>query len=436
MSLSSTSSTSSSSADSPSKIPCPLPLLPDLVLLRVLERLPLAELLLTCKLVCRRWADLLVPAVLRKRTSLTVFGKNCLDYYSNAHSLRCDRLLFFGIEAARFDLLLNFCSPDFLASTNGHLLASFPNIRHLTVVHYNITEANQANLAAFLINWPDSLAELRFVGLRSGTLNWNLFAGKLNQLSSLSSLSIDVNISRLKDLTVYPNLRSINCRFVRADRVEVNLYSRRLPNELLGGSCSETEQSRRVLQRIGFFVDDNGLLNCLSKVEAAKVDRLAIIVGFVSQLKLLSIKFPSLQYLDLTFYDNESNINCFLAALSRLQSLTSFRLFMSPLHNYFMKICQDNVGSLPKLPSVRQVELQFPLEPHKFELIERIFPNADQVTINVEHFLFADFGQLLCKERRESCTRCSLIADQLELVGEQQANVSLKFGFKNGVLLF
>ncbi|KAH9394145.1 hypothetical protein TYRP_021279 [Tyrophagus putrescentiae] len=428
MSLSSTSS-SSSSADSPSKIPCPLPLLPDLVLLRVLERLPLAELLLTCKLVCRRWADLLVPAVLRKRTSLTIFGKNCLDYYSNAHSLRCDRLLFFGIEAARFDLLLNFCSPDFLASTNGHLLASFPNIRQLTVVHYNITEANQANLASFLINWPDSLTELRFVGLRSGTLNWNLFAGKLNQLSQLTTLSIDVNISRLKDLTIYPNLRSINCRFVRADRVEVNLYSRRLPNELLGGNCTDNR-----LQRIGFFVDDNGLLNCLSKVEAAKVDRLAIIVGFVSQLKLLSIKFPSLQYLDLTFYDNESNINCFLAALARLQSLTSFRLFMSPLHNYFMKICQDNVGSLPKLPSVRQVELQFPLEPHKFELIERIFPNADQVTINVEHFLFADFGQLLCKER-ESCTRCSLIADQLELVGEQ-ANVSLKFGFKNGVLLF
>ncbi len=427
MSLSSTSA--SSSADSPSKIPCPLPLLPDLVLLRVLERLPLAELLLTCKLVCRRWADLLVPAVLRKRTSLTVFGKNCLDYYSNAHSLRCDRLLFFGIEAARFDLLLNFCSPDFLASTNRHLLASFPNIRHLTVVHYNITEANQANLAAFLINWPDSLTELRFVGLRSGTLNWNLFAGKLNQLSQLTTLSIDVNISRLKDLTIYPNLRSINCRFVRADRVEVNLYSRRLPNELLGGNCTDNR-----LQRIGFFVDDNGLLNCLSKVEAAKVDRLAIIVGFVSQLKLLSIKFPSLQYLDLTFYDNESNINCFLAALARLQSLTSFRLFMSPLHNYFMKICQDNVGSLPKLPSVRQVELQFPLEPHKLELIERIFPNADQVTINVEHFLFADFGQLLCKER-ESCTRCRLIADKLELVGEQ-ANVSLKFGFKNGVLLF
>lgn len=403
--------------------------LPDLALLRILASLRLPELLST-RLVCRRWADLLVPSVLRKRTSLTVFGKNCLDYYNNSHSLRCDRLLFFGIEAARFDLLLNFCTPEFATMVNGPLLNALPNIKKLTVVHYNITEENQANLARFLVNWAGSLVELHFVGLRSGSLNWNLFAGKLNQLSLLKTLSIDVNISRLKDLTIYPNLNSVNCRFVRADRVEVNLYSRRLPNELLGSSSSEGQG----LQRIGFFVDDNGLLNCLSKVEAAKVDRLAIIAGFISQLKLLSVKFVSLRYLDLTFYDNESNINCFLAALANLKSLNSFRLFMSPLHNYFMKICQANVGSLPKLLSVRHVELQFPLEPHKFALIERIFPNAEQVTINVEHFLFPDFRQLLCK-RRKTCDLCRPVSAKLDELGEQ-ANVSLKFGFKNGVLIF
>src|SRR5699024_4642657 len=139
---------------------------------------------------------------------------------------------FFGINNAKFDLQLGFCLLSF-TQLNERLLETFPNIKQLTLVHYNITEANEANLASFLKNWP-SLRVLHFVGLRNGSHNWNRFAKRLNELKCLEELSIDVNISRIRDLTIFRQLRQLDCRFVLADRVEVNLYQRSVPNQLVG----------------------------------------------------------------------------------------------------------------------------------------------------------------------------------------------------------
>ena len=174
------------------------------------------------------------------------------------------------------------------------------------------------------------------------------------------------------------------------------------------------------------------MINSLSALEAAKLSRLAIKIGFLSQLKLISAKFSLITYLDLTFYDNESNIECFLNSLQQLKSLHELKLFLSPLHNYFMKITQQNLATLPKLDRIKRVELQFPLHPHKFGWIETIFPNADEITLVIGQFLYSDFSQFLCGTKK--CFNCAYIQAQIDAT-KSQSDASFKFSFKNGLIV-
>ena len=108
--------------------------LPDLCLIKILSQLTIRELF-KAKLVCHRWYHL-IPVVFKQKQCLRIFGCNNLDYYSNVHYLRCDRLDFFGVQN-QFDFVLNFCVANFEES--DQLLAEeFSNVRELTLVHYKV----------------------------------------------------------------------------------------------------------------------------------------------------------------------------------------------------------------------------------------------------------------------------------------------------------
>ncbi|KAI2800301.1 hypothetical protein RDWZM_000468 [Blomia tropicalis] len=379
--------------------------IPEPFLLEMFKYFSIDELFVL-RSICHR-INRLVMSSLKRIQTLRIFGRNNLYLYRNVKYLQCDRLDLFG-ASNEFDFIFCLNSDHFTNCDNPRLLKLFPNIKCLTIVNYHVNENNLGNLELLLSNWCSSLITLKLVGLNHGSYQWNRIANQLDRMINLRTLSIDVNLMMIKSLKIFPSLNEFCCRFEFSNIVK---NGKKNNNALIGSN----------IKNYGLYVENYHSLNMLTQSEIIKLTRLSIRIGFLRQLKIIGAKFSSIRYLDLTFYDNESNVECFLLSLQKLPRLVELKLFLSPLHNYFMKINEKNIENLPKLNRIQMVELQFPIDPHRFHWIEAIFPCAKQLSLYINNCLFHDFAQLLCENQ---CDNCRLINS---LIARCEDNIDSSF---------
>lgn len=393
--------------------------LPDLCLITILDRLPIRDLL-RIGLVSHRFHQIQRTVCLQK-TSLRVLNFTDCKYYGIY--VEQDELDFYRID--NFDLLTKYASSetaqgnirkslgatpryDTVLSEETAILVSrtFPNVEHFTIVdNYKVpTTANQLAVCNMISYWDQTLTHLTVIG----QFNSRLLCKAVSDLCLLKHLSANMPLHRLGQLTIVPQLKEFNCRYI--DDSRANDLSLALNELIMENDC---------IVRFGLDLASDSFQDWLPSV-TGRLARLKVHVSSMSQLDWITTYCDSIAYLDLgfgTFYSGE--IGGILTCLSRLHRLTELKLnilfdpFQLQPDNLF------NEPNLPQLKSVQRVELRFPFDPHQLALVEGIFPSAKQVIFRISARQFVSFySHLFCHSH---CGNCQSLRSVIAQCGDSGA---------------
>ena len=165
-----------------------------------------------------------------------------------------------------------------------------------------------------------------------------------------------------------------------------------------------------------------------------KLTRLKVSLYEVPFFDLLCVKLSSLVYLDVQIYhDQKLNISQLLISLLWLKRLKQLKLSISYRFSEVTDLFANNtLDLLPRLESLRWVQLQFLLDPHKLALIDSIFVNAD-LEFQISRIYFCSYGTLMCKEH--TCVNCKYIQSAIVECRKQDIDIDLvHFHCRGGVI--
>lgn len=384
--------------------------LPDLCIIGAFERLSIRDLL-RAGAVCRRWQTL-KTTVCKKKTTLridnrdrwSVFSKDEIDFYEvEAGHIDVTVLFDTGLKnhtrgrfASRYDLFISDINFD-------QFVDVFSSIKRLIIVNLS----HEFDITTLLYYWP-KVNDLSLIGF----YNIEDTRVPLNRLEHLQYLTIDKSLEELKELTDISRLQGFNCRFYReyktVNEVQMTAMCDILNEKIICGTS---------VQRIGlWFEDHSGHFNLISPAVRNVLTRMTVKLDSLQQLQWICSNLSQLKYLDLEFV-HKAKRSPFLQIVNALSWLPSLSVLKLDVHlddyelkHFSLKRDTEQQYLLPKLPSLRHIEVKVPLSPHQMIVLEHSLPKLKNISQRVTNSDYQVLSDKLC----DHCENCQFVSQELQ----------------------